>query len=140
MGMTENIELYPRLVVDGADAALAFYATAFGGTVSERFTDPTGRVVHAMVAAGPVRFAVKDADGCDPSPVDGAVPVIVALHVPDADAVAAHGAAVVLPLVTRRRTRRQPGRTWVRAVGRRWPGGSVSRTPSTGCPRSARRS
>ena len=28
--MTEILELYPRLVVEGADAALAFYTAAFG--------------------------------------------------------------------------------------------------------------
>ena len=28
--MTEIEQLYPRLVVDGADAAIAFYSRAFG--------------------------------------------------------------------------------------------------------------
>jgi PhnB protein len=92
-------ELYPRLVVAGADAALAFYVEAFGAEVLERHTDPDGRVVHAMVAAGPVRFAVKDADGYDPAPSAGAVPVIIALYVADADEVArrmvAGGASVL---------------------------------------------
>lgn len=95
-------DLYPRLVVTGADAALAFYRTAFGATVTERFTDADGRVVHAMVDVDGCRFAVKDADGHDPAPTAGAVPVIVALHVADPDAVAArmvaHGAAVVFPV------------------------------------------
>jgi PhnB protein len=92
-------DLYPRLVVNGADAALAFYANAFGGEVTERFTDPDGRVVHAMVNLDGVRFAVKDADGHDPAPVTGGVPVIIALYVDDPDAVAArmvdHGATVI---------------------------------------------
>jgi PhnB protein len=83
--MTEILDLYPRLVVDGADAALQFYATAFGARTLERYTDPGGRVVHAMVAAGPVRFAVKDADSSDPAPGAGGVPVILALYVADAD-------------------------------------------------------
>ncbi|WP_300012048.1 VOC family protein [Pseudonocardia sp.] len=95
-------DLYPRLVVNGADAALAFYANAFGGEVTERFTDPDGRVVHAMVAVDGVRFAVKDADGYDPAPVAGGVPVIIALYVADPDAVAArmvaHGATVIFPV------------------------------------------
>ena len=86
--MTEILELYPRLVVEGADAALAFYTAAFGGEVTERYTGPDGRVVHAMVAAGPVRFAVKDAGDGDPAPSGGGVPVIIALYVSDADAVA----------------------------------------------------
>ena len=92
-------DLYPRLVVEGADSALAFYSAAFGGEVTERFTGPDGRVVHAMVAVDGVRFAVKDADGYDPAPVSGSVPVILALYVDDPDAVAermvAHGVTVV---------------------------------------------
>ncbi len=83
--MTEILDLYPRLVVKGADAALEFYATAFGARTLERYTDPDGRVVHAMVAAGPARFAVKEADSFDPAPDAGGVPVILALYVADAD-------------------------------------------------------
>jgi PhnB protein len=95
-------QLYPRLVVEGADAALAFYAQAFGAETVERFTDPDGKVVHALVAAGPVRFAVKDADGYDPAPTAGSVPVIQALYVADPDAVAdrmVQGGATVLHAV-----------------------------------------
>jgi len=97
--MTEIESLYPRLVVDNADAALAFYRAAFDAEIVERYTNPDGRVVHAMVAAGPVRFAVKDADGYDPAPTTGGVPVILALYVADADAVAARmvdGGATVI--------------------------------------------
>lgn len=100
--MSEITELYPRLVVDGADAAIAFYRTAFGAGLVERYTDPDGRVVHAMLAAGPARWAVKDADPYDGAPDGGAVPVIIALYVADADAVAARmvegGATVVHPV------------------------------------------
>jgi uncharacterized glyoxalase superfamily protein PhnB len=59
--MDEILDLHPRLVVEGADEALTFYTAAFGAEVLERYTDGDGRVVHSMVAAGPVRFAVKDA-------------------------------------------------------------------------------
>jgi PhnB protein len=100
--MTEILDLYPRLVVDGADAALEFYATAFGARTVDRYTDPDGRVVHAMVAAGPVRFAVKDADSYDPAPGAGGVPVIMALYVADADEIGrrmvAAGATVVFEI------------------------------------------
>jgi uncharacterized glyoxalase superfamily protein PhnB len=102
--MSENIELYPRLVVKGADAALDFYARAFDGEVTDRHTDQHGRVVHAMVRAGGTKFAVKDADGTDPAPVRGEVPVIFAVYVEDADAMAARmidaGAEVVSPVST----------------------------------------
>ncbi|WP_214401858.1 VOC family protein [Pseudonocardia lacus] len=83
------VGLHPRLVVEGADAALEFYTAAFGGEVVERYTDGDGRVVHSMVVAGPVRFAVKDAGDGDPAPTDGGIPVIMSLDVSDADAVAA---------------------------------------------------
>jgi PhnB protein len=94
--------LYPRLVVEGADAALDFYARALGGTVTERYTGPDGRVVHAMVEAGPIRFAVKDAGDGDPAPTGEGIPVILSLDVTDADAVAERmlgaGAAVLFPV------------------------------------------
>jgi uncharacterized glyoxalase superfamily protein PhnB len=83
------VGLYPRLVVEGADAALAFYSAAFGGEVAERYTGADGRVVHSLVVAGPVRFAVKDAGDGDPAPGDGGIPVLLSLAVSDADAVAA---------------------------------------------------
>jgi len=98
--MTNFLELYPRLVVEGAEAALDFYTAAFDGEVSERYTGPDGRIVHAMVVAGPVRFAVKDADQYDAAPTGGGV--IIALYVSDPDEVAARmeagGATVVFPV------------------------------------------
>ncbi|MGE3286806.1 MAG: VOC family protein [Pseudonocardia sp.] len=100
--MNEITQLYPRLVVHGADAAIAFYRNALGAELVERYTDPGGRVVHAMLAAGPSRWAVKDADAHDPGPTGGGGPVILALYVADADAVAARmvegGATVVFPV------------------------------------------
>jgi PhnB protein len=97
--------MYPRLVVEGADAALDFYVKSFDAAVTERFTDAGGRVVHAMVQAGPVRFAVKDAGDGDPSPSGGTVPVIMALEVTDVDAVAermvAGGATVIYEIADR---------------------------------------
>jgi PhnB protein len=100
---TQHISaLYPRLVVEGADAALDFYARALGGTVTERFTGPDGRVVHSVVEAGPARFAVKDAGDGDPAPGGEGIPVIMSLDVVDADAVAermlAAGASVIFPI------------------------------------------
>jgi PhnB protein len=94
--------LYPRLVVEGADAALDFYTRALGGTVIERYTGADGRVVHSIVQAGPARFAVKDAGDGDPAPTGGGIPVIMSLDVSDADAVAermlAAGATVIFEI------------------------------------------
>jgi PhnB protein len=102
--MSQSIELYPRLVVKGADAALEFYAQAFEAEVTDRHADEHGRVVHAMVEFPGGKFAVKDADGTDPAPVLGEVPVIIALYVADADALAARmieaGAEVIFPVST----------------------------------------
>jgi len=99
--MNQILGLQPRLVVEGADRALAFYATALGGEVLERYT-AGGRVVHSVVAAGPVRFAVKDAGDGDAAPTGGGTPVIMSLEVTDADAVAdrmlAAGATVIFPV------------------------------------------
>ncbi len=86
--MTRIQQMYPRLVVDGADDAIAFYTAVFGAELVERFTDPDGKVVHALLRAGPATWAVKDADGYDPAPGAGGLPVILALYVDDPDAVA----------------------------------------------------
>lgn len=86
--MTEIQQFYPRLVVDGADDAIAFYARAFGAELVERYTGPGGKVVHALLRAGAAVWAVKDADGYDQAPGAGAAPVILALYVADPDAVA----------------------------------------------------
>ena len=98
--MTQILGLHARLVVDDADQALAFYVAAFGGEVTERYA-VDGRVVHSVVVAGPVRFAVKDAGDGDAAP-DGGTPVIMSLEVSDADAVAermlAAGASVIFPV------------------------------------------
>lgn len=98
--MTQILGLQPRLVVDDADKALAFYVAAFGGEVTERYS-VEGRVVHSVVVAGPIRFAVKDAGDGDAAP-DGGTPVIMSLEVADADAVAermlAAGAGVIFPV------------------------------------------
>ncbi|GAA2856846.1 VOC family protein [Pseudonocardia halophobica] len=86
--MTRIEQLYPRLPVRGADAAIAFYRAAFGAELVERYATPDGAVVHALLRAGPVHWAVKDGDQYDPAPPDGGGPAILALYVDDADAVA----------------------------------------------------
>jgi PhnB protein len=97
-------DLYPRLVVIGADRAIEFYNSAFGAKEVARYTDEaTGRVHHAELELAGVTFAVKDEGDGDPAPPTlGGSPVVMALYVDDADAVGRrmeqHGATVVFPI------------------------------------------
>lgn len=95
--------LYARLVVSDGPRAIEFYRAALGAQEIERYTDPEGRIVHAMLRLGDTVIAVKDADDADPAPPSlGGSPVIMALDVSDADAVAEAmlrgGATVVYPV------------------------------------------
>jgi uncharacterized glyoxalase superfamily protein PhnB len=95
--------LYARLVVSDGPRAIDFYRAALGAEEIERYTDPEGRIVHAMLRLGGAVIAVKDADDGDPAPASlGGSPVIMALDVSDADAVAEAmlrgGATVVYPV------------------------------------------
>ncbi|MBC3194835.1 VOC family protein [Pseudonocardia sp. C8] len=82
-------QLYPRLVVADADAAIAFYTAAFGAELVERYTDGSGNVVHALLRAGSAVWAVKDGDAVDPPPGGPGGSVIMAIYVDDPDATAA---------------------------------------------------
>ncbi|MFJ8464628.1 VOC family protein [Streptomyces swartbergensis] len=95
--------LYARLVVCDGPRAIDFYRTALGAEEIERYTGPDGKIVHAMLRLGDAVIAVKDADESDPAPDSlGGSPVIMALDVSDADAVAEAmlrgGASVVYPV------------------------------------------
>ncbi|MFE7897587.1 VOC family protein [Streptomyces sp. NPDC057424] len=95
--------LYARLVVSDGARAIDFYRAALGAEETERYTGPEGKIVHAMLRLGDAVIAVKDADDGDPAPTSlGGSPVIMALDVSDADAVAEAllrgGATVVHPV------------------------------------------
>ncbi|GAA2761172.1 VOC family protein [Streptomyces paradoxus] len=95
--------LYARLVVPDGPRAIDFYRAALGAEEIERYTGPDGRIVHALLRLGGAVVAVKDADEADPAPASlGGSPVIMALDVSDADAVAEAmlrgGASVVYPV------------------------------------------
>jgi PhnB protein len=96
--------LYPFLAVRDTDAAIAFYAEAFGATVRERLEAPGGVVVAVLEIDGmPFGVASENADLGTPSPESaGATTVRVSLHVEDPDAVAAHaimaGATEMFPV------------------------------------------
>ena len=87
--------LYPFLAVRDTDAAIAFYAEAFGATVRERLEAP-GNVVVAVLEIGGMPFGVAtEAPNLGtPSPkTAGATTVRVSLHVDDPDAAAARAIA-----------------------------------------------
>ena len=87
--------LYPFLAVPDTDAAVAFYAQAFGATVRQRHEAPDGRVVAVLEIDGlPLGVATEAPELGTPSPeAAGATTVRISLHVDDPDAVAARAVA-----------------------------------------------
>lgn len=103
MTKTKIQACYPRLVVSDGAAAIDFYARTLGAHETARYTDPAGKIVHAEVTIGPSTVAIKDEDEHDPAPGSlGGTPVVMAVYVADADAVAeamtSAGATVVYPV------------------------------------------
>ena len=98
----------PYLTIDDAQAAIRFYAEAFGARVERRQDTPDGKVIHAQLAlqGGTVMLSddfPKNTQGRKSSPrALGGTPVMIALQVEDADGVFAAairaGATVVMPL------------------------------------------
>ncbi|MGH3715031.1 MAG: VOC family protein [Micromonosporaceae bacterium] len=104
--MTTIDRLAPRLVVEGADAAIAFYTEALGAKELNRHDDGAGHIVHSELQLGNHVIMVKDADDTDPAPTQlGGTPVILALDAGDVDALGQRmidaGATVVFPIETR---------------------------------------
>lgn len=88
---SEPITLEPRLVVSDADAALAFYQDALGAERLERFTDQSGRVVHAAMRIGRSVFTMTQevaAWGLSSPDASSGSGVLLHLTVPDPDATA----------------------------------------------------
>jgi PhnB protein len=87
--------LYPFLAVRDTDAAIAFYAEAFGATVRERLEAPGGVVVAVLEIDGmPFGVATEAPNLGTPSPETvEATTVRVSLHVDDPDAAAARAVA-----------------------------------------------
>lgn len=89
-------EIYPFLAVKDVDAAVAFYAQAFGAVEErERVIAPDGPQVAVLVIDGRrVGVATEAPDLGTPSPETvGATTVRISLHVDDADATQARAVA-----------------------------------------------
>ncbi len=86
----------PYLTVDDADAALAFYAKAFGANEILRLSTPDGRVGHAEFKIGESNFMISDecpnAQSTSPKTLGGSA-VSLHLYVNDVDAVFAQALA-----------------------------------------------
>jgi PhnB protein len=95
--------LIPYLTVGDAQAALAFYATAFGADVRDIWRGPDGRVGFADVRVGGARWFVSDAfpelDLVAPA-ADGPATVSFVLTTEDVDAMAARAAEAGATVLT----------------------------------------
>jgi uncharacterized glyoxalase superfamily protein PhnB len=84
-------ELFPYYCVKNVSEAIAFYARAFGAVEKFRLVEPSGRVGHAEIALG--EHVVMLAEEFPeygyraPAPDGPSLPLVVHLHVDDADEV-----------------------------------------------------
>jgi PhnB protein len=78
----------PYLAVDGADAAIRFYATVFGATERMRIAAPEGRIGHAELQIGDSVIMLSDEYpdmGVRGPKSLGGSPVTISVYVPDVD-------------------------------------------------------
>jgi PhnB protein len=83
-------QVMPYLTVDGASAAIDFYATVFGAKERLRMPAPEGKVGHAELEIGDSVVMLADAfpDMGNQTPAAlGGTPVTVMVYVADVDAV-----------------------------------------------------
>jgi PhnB protein len=95
----------PYLIVKGANAAIAFYAKAFGAKHLFSLKEPSGKVGHAELEIGDSRFMLADEypDFGALSPVTiGGSPVSIHLYVANVDEITARaveaGATLLRPV------------------------------------------
>lgn len=81
--------LRPKLVVDGADAAIAFYEAVLGARTVSRFTMGAAVVLAELELPSGDALQVKDVDRHDPGPPEGGGGVVLDVECDDPDAVAA---------------------------------------------------
>lgn len=105
--ITAMTNLFPKLIVEGADEAIAFYIEALGATLNARYLDDAGAVVHAELSLGDgheiaIAEAVEGWGWVAPAAVGHSSPVLLTLVSENPDAVAQqmvdHGANVLIPI------------------------------------------
>lgn len=82
--------LTPYLILDDANAAMAFYAKVFGAKELYRTALPDGRIAHAEMQIGTSRVMLADAfpeRGIRSAKDFGGTPVMLQMYVEDVDAV-----------------------------------------------------
>lgn len=96
------LQLRPKLAVEDADAAIAFYQEVLQAQLRARFTAGDVVVFAELELPGGGVLLLKDADQYDPGPPPGGGGVILDIECPDPDAVAqaalAHGAEMVFEI------------------------------------------
>jgi PhnB protein len=99
------MHISPHLVVQGAEAAAAFYADAFGAEELERIPTPDGRLMSVQLRVGETTVHLADEFpemGVLAPPSIGGTPIVLALDVADAETAFARalaaGAQVRQPL------------------------------------------
>jgi PhnB protein len=93
---TTTMAITPYLILDDADAAIAFYAAAFGAVETFRLDMPDGRVGHAELSIGGAEIALADEYpewGLLGPIARGGTTVTLQLEVPDVDEVVAAAVA-----------------------------------------------
>lgn len=105
MSKATPMQLTARLVVQDADAAIAFYTRVFSATLVERFPMGDGHIAHAALSIDGQYLALTEErlawNNASPTHLGG-TPVLLQVVVPDVDALAKAfleaGGAEVIPL------------------------------------------
>jgi PhnB protein len=90
------MSITPHIVVQGAERAAVFYRDAFGAEEISRIPTPDGRLMSVQLQLGGTVLHLADEFpefGVLAPPTIGGTPVVLALDVPDAEAVFAQAVA-----------------------------------------------
>ncbi|MEU3408670.1 VOC family protein [Streptomyces sp. NPDC006670] len=79
----------PHIMLDGAAAAIEFYAEAFGAVELFRLEGDAGRIAHAEIGIHGSTLMLGDVDVPFSTPDQGGTPVALHVYVPDVDGLTA---------------------------------------------------